>query len=178
MSDFQSRLKTLVNSGDGTFDSELLQFSKDLKLSNVQIISRDVLTPAMFKKYTNFVINLQSSQDGGGTHWCGMFKIPQQKFVVYMDSYSGPPPQDIVDIIDSFHYDIAYNSKDIQEFNTSLCGLYSLLFLCYMNHIPVNPGEDKLDILQVFQDSFYDSKRTRNDKICYEMLSMFYKNVG
>jgi hypothetical protein len=177
MSDFQSRLKTSVNSGDGTFDSELLQFSQDLKLSNVQIISRDELTKAMFKKYTNFIVNL-GSQASDGTHWCGMFKIPQQKFVVYMDSYSGPPPQDIVDVIDSLHYDIAYNSKNIQEFNTSLCGLYSILFLCYMNHIPVSPSEDKLDILQVFQDSFHNSKRIRNDKICYEMLSMFYKNVG
>ena len=41
-----------------------------------------------------YIINLQNSNDGNGTHWYCLYI--ENKHAMYFDSYGGPPPKEVV----------------------------------------------------------------------------------
>ena len=60
---------------------------------DVKIIMKDELKN-MKPINTNYIINLESSTMGNGTHWMGL-KI-EDKNCVYYDSYGMLPPEEII----------------------------------------------------------------------------------
>ena len=74
----------------------------------------------------NYIINLESSKDGNGTHWMGL-KI-ENFDCVYFDSYGYLPPQEIINFCKRIHNShLAYNTKEIQNLSTTTCGFCSCI---------------------------------------------------
>lgn len=71
------------------------------------------------------IVNLDDCS-GKGTHWVAYRKLG--KDIVYFDSFGNLKPP--IDIIRYFHpYEIKYNHKSYQSFNTFNCGHLCLKFL-------------------------------------------------
>ena len=79
----------------------------------------------------NYIVNLESSKDGNGTHWMAL-KI-ENKNCVYLDSYGMLPPEEIITFckrIPKSH--LAYNTKEIQDFKAKSCGFFSIGFIIFL----------------------------------------------
>jgi hypothetical protein len=98
----------------------------------------------------NYVINLQSSTEGNGTHWVAL--IIQGKNCFYSDSFGITPPTEVIDFckrIKGSH--LAYSEMESQHLNASTCGWYACGLLIYLSHNP--------------QKEFY--------KVCGEYINQF-----
>ena len=97
----------------------------------VVIVMKDELKNIHPTSYQNYVINLQSSTIGNGTHWMAL-KI-KNKECVYFDSYGYLPPEEIITFckrIKESH--LSYNTKQIQDLSAITCGFFSIAFLIFL----------------------------------------------
>ena len=122
------------------------------------IFSKDKLPNKLLNGF--YIINLQSSNMGGGTHWVCLDKI-NDGLSYFMDAFGFPAPQDIVDKL--HYYD--YNHKDIQDINSSSCGYYCIGFIKFMNSHPNNPKKAFDTFISLFSK---DTKK--NEEILYNIL--------
>ena len=80
----------------------------------------------------NYLINLESSKDGNGTHWVAL-RIEDFN-CVYFDSYGYLPPKEIITFCKRIHKSqLAYNTKEIQNLSTVTCGFFALAFLLFLH---------------------------------------------
>jgi len=101
----------------------------------------------------NYIINLQSSSQGTGTHWTAL--SVKGKNADYFDSYGAPPSIEIIDFLKKRQCRIAYNNWIIQDLNSSNCGYFCLAFLLFKN---VAVGKTMNDFVNLFGEK-------ENDKI-------------
>lgn len=110
-------------------------------------------------KPTNFyIINLQDSDDGGGTHWCSFYYSKLQS--IYFDSYGFPPPKEVESKIGNY----IYNDGQLQDMDASSCGYYALSFIKFL-HDKTNKEEAFKIFLKLFKN-----ETIKNDKILYNLL--------
>lgn len=95
------------------------------------VFSKDQLPP--FAKEGGYIINLQDSDDGPGTHWTAFFierrrnaSSPQS---VYFDSFGVIPPLSVQRFLRGKYY---FSEKHIQNIRSEICGYYVLYFLWFM----------------------------------------------
>jgi hypothetical protein len=74
-----------------------------------------------------YIINLQSSTDGNGTHWCCLYVV-NPNYSIYFDSFGFPPPENIETLLNIYDY----NDKDIQNISSSACGYFCIAFIKFM----------------------------------------------
>ena len=115
------------------------------------------LLPKRLKKGW-YIVNMQSSTDGNGTHWCA-FKNSNP--AIWFDSFGVIPP---LDVLARTNYSLLYSSEQIQDLQSSCCGWYSIACILYDN--PKVPADKSLDnFIQKF------STNTKlNDKILNKLL--------
>ena len=78
-----------------------------------------------------YIINLQSSTQGNGSHWTGLFIYKKMSF--YFDSFGAPPPVEIILFSKKRKGGhLLYSNWIIQDLKSEACGWYSLGFLLYM----------------------------------------------
>ena len=75
-----------------------------------------------------YVINLQSSSHGNGTHWCGLY-FDKNKSLWY-DSYGFNCPVEIQNLLSKYEY----NAFHIQNIDSSSCGYYVIAFIKFLYH--------------------------------------------
>jgi hypothetical protein len=110
---------------------QLANIAEDLKINLPlkNIIMKDELKSA---KIGNYIINLESSDVGNGTHWCCLVIEKNEAF--WCDSFASPPPLEIIQAckknktIKRFWF----NNWIIQDLDSQLCGWYSLGLLFYV----------------------------------------------
>jgi len=109
-------------------------FNKENSLSDKQIIeilhkngkningilSKDLLPHQLKNGW--YIINLQSSSDGNGTHWT-CFKYYDDKPLFYMDSMGFEPP---VEVEKHTKNNILFSSKQIQDYDSTACGYFCI----------------------------------------------------
>ncbi len=86
-------------------------------------------------KSGNYVINLQSSSEGNGTHWVAL--AIQGKNCLYSDSFGITPPTEVIQFckrIKGSH--LAFSEMESQHLNASTCGWYACGLLIYISHNP------------------------------------------
>jgi hypothetical protein len=109
----------------------------------------------------NYIINLQSSTEGNGTHFTAL-KIQDDKAFFY-DPFGAPPSIEIRDFIKLSkkikHF--AFNNWIIQDLHSSNCGYFCFSFLLY-----VNP-KDLWGSANEYMNRFVEDTR-RNDEILKE----------
>lgn len=74
-----------------------------------------------------YIINLQSSKDGNGTHWTALYFEPEKS--LYFDAFGFPPPEEVEQLLNEYEY----NKHDIQNINSSSCGFYCIAFIKFMH---------------------------------------------
>ena len=110
---------------------------------------------------TNYIVNLESSKDGNGTHWMGL-KI-ENKESVYFDSYGMLPPEEIITFckrIPKSH--LAYNTKEIQDFKAKTCGFFSIGFIIFLH---INSSDNLYKKSSSFSDLFSLDTKLNNKKL-------------
>ena len=107
-----------------TTNFQLEDLAKKLKINLIGVFSKDELPER--PQIGGYILNLQNSDDGGGTHWVAMNISPDRR-VTYFDSFGLRPPIEVKQFVNQ--YPIMSNIRHIQSLDSSLCGYYSLLFL-------------------------------------------------
>lgn len=120
------------------------------------VFSKDML-PKIINKNESIVINLEDYFAGDGTHWVGVYNYPDSNVVEYFDSFGLYPPDDILAYMKtSQKTDCIYNSSEIQDLDSIMCGYYVCYYLKQRYH-----GGSPIDILLQFDQS----PTTRNEKL-------------
>jgi hypothetical protein len=138
------------------FDIE--KICKFYKLPIVAITMKDELPRSV--KNGCYVINMQSSSEGNGTHWVALFIYKTNAF--YFDSFGGLPPVEIMKFVKKRkECHLYYNNWIIQNIKSSQCGWYCIAFL---KHMYQNLQQDLKVAYNDFVNNFADDT-TRNDDI-------------
>lgn len=106
----------------------------------------------------SYVINLQSSKDGNGTHWVCLYYTPN--FSYYYDSYGFIAPLEVQKKIMPY----MYNDLEIQDIDSTACGFYCVAFILYLNK--------KMNIEKAFMEfiNLFGKDTERNEAILYQIL--------
>ena len=114
----------------------------------------------------SIIINLESSTDGGGSHWV-LLKVFPKGQVIYFDPFGFAPPREVKRYIKK---KIAVSTSHIQDIGSMTCGYYCLACDHYMTH----KKQDR-DIYERFDDFLnlwkVDSKK--NDEILKDYLRQY-----
>ena len=114
----------------------------------------------------NYIINLESSNDGNGTHWLAL-KI-ENRDCVYFDSYGMLPPEEIISFckrISKSH--LTYNTKEIQDINAQTCGFFALAFILFLH---LNTSGDLYKMSSSFSNLF-----SLHTKLNNKILQKFFR---
>lgn len=99
-----------------------------LHIPLVGVFSKDKLP--ITKKDGGYIINLQDSDKGSGTHWTAFYVEGSSR--VYFDSFGVIPPLSVQRFLRNKY---VYSTKHIQNIQSEICGYYVLYFLWFMwNH--------------------------------------------
>lgn len=105
-----------------------------------------------------YVINLQSSTDGNGSHWCGLYYNFDKS--CWFDSFGFVAPEEIELLLQDYDY----NDTDIQNVNSSSCGFYVIAFIKFLYN-----KKDKDTAYKTFLNLF--KKNTfQNERILKSLL--------
>ena len=138
---------------------DLEKFARFYKLPLVAISMKNELPTK--PKEGCYIVNMQSSTDGSGTHWVAFFFF--KNICYYFDSFGAPPPVEIINFIKKEKGShLLFNNYIIQNIKSSNCGYFSLAFLLYMY---ANRQKSNLkEVFNEFVNNFADDT-TKNDDI-------------
>ena len=137
---------------------EIDEILKKFRIKYNGIYSKNELPNKLLDGF--YIINLQSSKDGHGTHWTSLYKI-NDGLSYYFDAFGFPAPQEV---IDKLHY-YDYNHKDIQNIDSSSCGYYAIGFIKFMNSHPNNSKKSFETFISLFSPD-----TSKNEQILYDIL--------
>ena len=118
-----------------------------------------------------YIINLQSSTAGNGTHWT--MAMVNKKEACYFDSFGVLPSEEVEDFIKKrkgIH--LYYNHFDIQDLKSDLCGWFCLACIIFINKNMKN--EDIYNAFNRFINGFSCNTK-KNDSI---LKSFFSSEIG
>lgn len=149
------------------FDIENICFPFNL---NVVVLTKDQLKKIPLhsseKIDMNFIINMQNSNDGNGTHWIALRLKNNQ--CSYFDSFGMVPPQEIVDFCKRIvKSSLTYSTKQIQHMKQTSCGFYCIAFLIFTNQ---NKNKNIFSLSNSFLNMFYIDT-IQNNKILQEYFT-------
>ena len=134
------------------FDLEKL--CHEYKVPIHAVVMKNELPPKV--KDGNYIVNLQSSTQGDGTHWTGL--IVEKKNALFFDPFGAEPSQEIVDFIKKRKdCTLGYTSRDIQDLTSHNCGYFCLAFLLHLKDCT-----DLFDAANEFVNTF-DNISKNND---------------
>jgi hypothetical protein len=140
--------------------------AKRLKIPLI-VVSKDELKQ-MSPKNGGYIINLQNSDRGSGTHWVGLYIY--NKTAVYNDSFGGIPPVEVIKFCNKKLFNIVYNIDIIQNLKSDACGYFALFFLYAMDKYKT---KDLRKVLIKFTNLFSKKNTTYND----ELLKKYYLSL-
>jgi hypothetical protein len=77
-------------------------------------------------KRGSYIINLQSSFQGSGSHWSCFYYDKKQSY--YFDSYGFIAPLEVHNKIIPYYY----SDSEFQDMKSTACGFYCLAFVIFM----------------------------------------------
>jgi hypothetical protein len=105
-----------------------------------------------------YVINLQSSTVGSGTHWTALYYNSKHSY--YFDPFGFIAPTEVEQKLNEY----TFNNKQIQNLKSTACGYYCIAFIIFMN----KRKNKKLGFI-IFVDEF-STNTEKNDKLLYNYL--------
>jgi hypothetical protein len=146
-----------------TTSLQLEQMARQLDVPLVAVLSKDELQGRV--KVGSIILNLQSSMDGGGTHWT-LLKVFPKGQVIYFDPFGFAPPRQVKRYIGK---KMAVSIRQIQDPKSTMCGYYVLACDHYMTH---NKERDIYERIDDFLNLF-KVDTNQNDQIVKEYLSRY-----
>jgi hypothetical protein len=107
-----------------------------------------------------YVVNLQSSTVGNGTHWVAFYYNSKNSF--YFDAFGFPAPVEIEQKLKKYKY----NEKQIQNLKSTACGYYCIAFILFLYGKQNKELETRFGL---FIDAFSTDTKI-NDKLLYDYL--------
>lgn len=135
-------------------DRELEVAARDLNIPRFRgVYSKDLLPK--FPKPGYYIVNMENSVNSSGkplpgTHWVLVDSYPDKTY--YIDAFGVFPPTEIVT---HFRAPLIYNSKQVQDLNSDLCGFYCLYFA--FQHASGRPYSDILQDFQTYPNTAKNS---------------------
>lgn len=96
-----------------------------------------------------YIINMQSSSDGNGTHWVSLFL--ENGRAAYFDSFGIVPPVEVAKFIENY-YEAFMSDKHIQNIAGGWCGAYCLYFIYCMSKGKGSMKHRYIKFLDQFKD--------------------------
>ena len=139
-------------------DMDIIHILKSQGIKINGIYMKDELPSKLKKGF--YVINLQSSNIGNGTHWTALYYSSKHSF--YFDPFGFLAPIEIEQKLNKYKY----NDKQIQNLKSTACGFYCIAFIIFM----YGRKNMELDIgFKSFVDAFSTNTK-ENDKLLYNYL--------
>ena len=150
-----------INTNNKLSNFDIIKIIEDMKLTHVfgGVYSKDQLPTLQRNKF--YIINLESSDAGNGSHWT-VFFYNKPLTSIYYDSFGFIAPLEVQKKIEPYEY--IYNEKEIQNYNSSACGYYCIAFIKFL-HNKTDKEKSFLTFLKLF-----NIKTHHNDKILYDLL--------
>lgn len=122
-------------------------------------ISKNELSDSSRNHFT--VLNLQSSDAGGGTHWTLLYDVRPHE-VIYFDSMGNVPPRKVASFMKRTGKERIYNPLQLQAMGSVLCGYWAEMIADLLNR-----GQSMENIYQHFSSS----SPTHNDDVIRQYFS-------
>ena len=148
-----------INTNNELSNFDIIKIIEDMKLTHVfgGVYSKDQLPTLQRNNF--YIINLESSDAGRGSHWT-VFFYNKPLTSIYYDSFGFIAPLEVQAKIKPY----IYNDKEIQNYKSSACGYYCIAFIKFL-HNKTNKEKSFLTFLKLF-----NIKTHHNDKILYNLL--------
>jgi len=139
-----------------TTGSDLVHLAGMLGLPAINISFKDQLPHKMGPGL--YIVNMQNSTAGEGTHWVGVYVPRVGLGAAYFDSFGEPPPLEIWRGLRGRKW--IYNNMQIQDINDGFCGQFVILWLYYIRR----SNSRSLQIrMMKFQRLFSDETEDNDD---------------
>jgi hypothetical protein len=152
---------------------DIINICKKLKINLNGVYSKDDYENINLENGF-YIVNLQDSTDGNGTHWC-LFAVSNYEHL-YFDSYGFPAPEIIENILNDTYL---WNDTQIQHLDSNACGWFCIAFMFYMQNTrqaeprtlsaALTKGKNK-EKYKNFINIFDKNNLMNNDKILYEFI--------
>jgi len=124
---------------------QLIEICNNLHIPLQGVFMKDNLPS--YCEIGNYIINLQSSKDGNGTHWTVLLVRVEGMF--FMDSFGAAPSVEIVSFCKKRKGHLGFNNQIIQDLKSSNCGWYCIALLHFMKgkklYKPINSFINQFD---------------------------------
>jgi hypothetical protein len=110
---------------------DLGELSEHYGFPLTQVLMKDELKSLKASKNANYIMNLQSSSQGNGTHWLALVVRDNKCF--YCDSFGVLLPKEVIAFckrIPKSH--LGYNDFVFQYIKAETCGWYAVGLLIYL----------------------------------------------
>lgn len=123
-----------------------------------------------------WIVNMQNSTDGDGTHWVLCFCIPIKHrgtdANVYLDPIGAPPPDAIADFMNRCNEPFVSENKELQNLTSDKCGQVASVMATYLlskaRLIHLNTSE-KMAFTRIIPSTpgrlHFNQDTTKNDRI-------------
>lgn len=126
-------------------------------ISKDQLLDQESLLKYNDKRF--WAINMEDSDKGGGSHWT-LLSFLNPDYGVYFDSFSTPPPKDVLTFMKKYRGRNFMNEGEIQDIQSTSCGWYVIYVIDNLLK-----GRKYLDILEDFS---YTDLKGYNEKVLKE----------
>jgi hypothetical protein len=148
-----------INTNNELSNFDIIKIIENMKLTHVfgGVYSKDQLPTLQRNKF--YIINLESSNAGRGSHWT-VFFYNKPLTSIYYDSFGFIAALEVQEKITPY----IYNENEIQNYKSSACGYYCIAFIKFL-HNKTNKEEAFKTFLKLFNLQTF-----KNDKILYDLL--------
>jgi hypothetical protein len=147
-----------LSNNNGISTQDINYFLRDI-INYGGCFSKDLL-PKKLKNNYWYVVNMQDSYAGNGTHWI-CFKY-NTNVLTYFDSFGIKPPNEIMKYATK---DILYSKKQIQDYNSTSCGWFCIACIIYDSRYKLKSIEHFNNYINSFSND-----TNKNDNILYNHL--------
>jgi hypothetical protein len=148
---------------------DLLYYAKKINIRLHNVLSKDLFSKVKPKEGC-YIINLQNSTTGNGTHWTALILF--KTTAIYFDSYGMPIPSVIKKFINRFERKITilYSIDQIQTMESVNCGWYCIFFLYFFTILHKKSNNYKY-LLSKHNQLFSIKDKRINDEILHSLIS-------
>jgi hypothetical protein len=152
-----------INKRKALSNYDIINICDKLNLPIVGVFMKDELPNK--KVLGNYIVNFENhNQDG--SHWVAM-KLTNDT-CYFGDSYGTTPPEIIYKFLKKYYDKIYFNNQIFQDYDSVLCGYYSIGILHYMDSHKGFILDKANDFINMFQED-----TEKNDDI----LVKYFKNI-
>ncbi len=137
-------------------DRDIVQILQNQNIHIHGIYMKDELPSKLMKGF--YIVNLQSSTEGNGTHWVALYYSPVYSY--YFDAFGFIAPLEIQNKIKPY----AYNDKQIQDLKSSACGYYCIAFIMFLY------GKKDIESFYRIFINLFSNNTKRNDEVLERLL--------